>query len=95
MDTYEEYFKVIIVHPNLHFFYFVYVRYLSIASYLYRKQIKSKLGNKLFFMNDFLCVHLNMRNMPECRTRILNVKQLHFWLNFTLRANFLIDMFLM
>ena len=49
MDTSEEYIKVIIVHPPLHFsFSFVYVIYLNIASYLYGKQIKSKFWTKLY-----------------------------------------------
>ena len=49
MDTFEEYIKVIIVNPTVHFFFsFVYVMYLNIASYLYGKQIKSKLENKLY-----------------------------------------------
>ena len=45
--TSEEYIKVIIVHPKVHFF-FVYVMYLNIACYLYGKQITSKFGNKLY-----------------------------------------------
>ena len=49
MDTSEEYIKVIIVHPPLHFFSFSYVIYLTIASYLNGKQIKSKLWTKLYF----------------------------------------------
>ena len=50
MDTKssEEYIKVIIVHPKGHSFCFVYVIYVNIASYLYGKQIKSKLGNALY-----------------------------------------------
>ena len=49
LDTSEEYIKVIIVHPTVHFsFSFVYAKYLHIASYLYGKQIKSKLGTKLY-----------------------------------------------
>ena len=49
MDTSEEYIKVIIVHPKgQDFFSFVNVMYLKIASYLYGKQIKSKLGNNSY-----------------------------------------------
>ena len=49
MDTSEEYIKVIIVHPTVHFsFSFVYAKYLHIASYLYGKQMKSNLGTKLY-----------------------------------------------
>ena len=49
MDTSEEYIKVIIVHPTVHFsFSFVYANYLHIASYLHGKQIKSKLWTKLY-----------------------------------------------
>ena len=48
MDTSEEYIKVVIVHPTVHFFFLiVYVMYLNIASYLCGKQIKSKLGNTM------------------------------------------------
>ena len=46
MDTSEEYINVAIVHPTVHFF--CYVMYLNIASYLYGKQIKSKIGIKLY-----------------------------------------------
>ena len=49
VDTSEEYIKVIIVHPTVHFsFSFVHAKYLHIASYLYEKQIKSNLGTKLY-----------------------------------------------
>ena len=49
VDISEEYIKVIIVHPTVHFsFSFVYAKYLHIASYLYGKQIKSNLGTKLY-----------------------------------------------
>ena len=48
INGYKEYIKVIIVHPTVHFFSFVFVMYLNIASYLYGKQIKSKLGTKLY-----------------------------------------------
>ena len=35
MDTSKEYIKDIIVHPKVHFFFFLcYVRYLNIASYM-------------------------------------------------------------
>ena len=47
MDTSEEYIKVIFVHPNVHFFFLLFIMYLNIASHLYGKQIKSKLGKKL------------------------------------------------
>ena len=49
VDTSEEYIKVIIVHPTVHFsLSFVYAKYLHIASYLYGKQMKSNLGTKLY-----------------------------------------------
>ena len=49
MDTFEEYIKVIIVRPTVHLsFSFVYVKYIHIAYYLHGKQIKSKLGTKLY-----------------------------------------------
>ena len=38
---------------------FVYVMYLNITSYLYGKQIKSKLGNTMCLWMIFICVHLN------------------------------------
>ena len=40
-------------------FSFVYVMDLNIASYLYGKQIKSKMGNKLYLRMIFICVRLN------------------------------------
>ena len=68
----EKYIKVIIVHPKVHFFFsFVYVLYLNIASFLYGKQIKSKLGNKLYSRMIFICVHLNQLDMRECWTMTL------------------------
>ena len=51
-------------------FSFVYVMYLNIASYLYEKQIKSKLGNKLYSWMIFICVYLNL---PECSSMTLNI----------------------
>ena len=48
-------------------FSFVYVMYLNIASYLYGKQIKSKLGNTMCLWMIFICVH----TVNECRTGIL------------------------
>ena len=48
VDTSEEYIKVIIVHPTVHFSFFCVCKYLHIASYLYGKQIKSNLGTKLY-----------------------------------------------
>ena len=49
MDTSEEYIKIIIVHPNVHFFFRLFMKcILNIASYLYVKQIKSKFGHKLY-----------------------------------------------
>ena len=72
MDTSEEYIKVIIVYPMVHFsFSFVYAKYLHIASYLYGKQIKSNLGTKLYLLTIFVCVHLNRLGLHECRPRIL------------------------
>ena len=73
MDTSEEYIKVIIVHPTVHFsLSFVYAKYLNIASYLYGKQIKSNVGTKLYLLTIFVCVHLNRLGLHECRPRILN-----------------------
>ena len=51
--------------------YFFYVMYLNIVSYLYGKQIKSKLENKLYLWMIFICVHLNQLGLPECPTMIL------------------------
>ena len=84
MDTSEEYIKVIIVHPTVHFsFSFVYAKYLHIASYLYGKQIKSNLGTKLYLLTIFVCVHLNRLGLHECRPRILN-KKIVWDISFTL-----------
>ena len=41
--------------------------YQNITSYVYGKQIKSMLGNKLFYE----CVHLNKLNLPDCPTMTL------------------------
>ena len=49
MGTSEEYIKVIIVHPNVNFFFFCLCNVSNIASDLFGKQIKSKLGNNLYF----------------------------------------------
>ena len=57
-------------------FSFVYVMYLNIASHLYGKQIKSILGNTLYLWMIFICVHLNLCYMCECRTMTLNVKHI-------------------
>ena len=53
-------------------FSFVYVMYLKIASYLYGKQIKSKMGNKLYFQMIFICVRLNWLDIHECHTMPLS-----------------------
>ena len=51
MDRSEEYIKLIIVHPKVHFsFCFVYVMYLNIASHSYGKPIKS---NYVACVGDF------------------------------------------
>ena len=69
MDTSEVYIKVAIVHPTVHFFFlFVYVMYLNIASYLYGKQIRSRMGNKLYLQMIFICVRLNWLDIHECHT---------------------------
>ena len=47
-------------------FSFVYVVYLNIASYLYGKQIKSKLWTKLYLWMIFICVRLNRLHFHEC-----------------------------
>ena len=43
------------------------VMYLNIPSYLNGKQIKSKLGTKLYLWMIFICVHLNRLGLHECR----------------------------
>ena len=48
-------------------FSFVYLIYLNIASYLYGKQIKSKLWTKLYLWLIFICVRLNRLHFHECR----------------------------
>ena len=50
VDTSEEYIEVIIVHSKVYFFFLLFMlfMYLNSVSYLYGKQIKSKLGNKLY-----------------------------------------------
>ena len=52
-------------------FSFVYGMYVNIVSYLYGKQIKPKLGNKLYLRMIFICVYLNLCYLCECRTMIL------------------------
>ena len=52
---------------------FVYVMYLNIASYLYGKQIKSKMGNKLYLQMILICVRLNWLDIHECHTMPLNM----------------------
>ena len=42
--------------------------YLNIASYLYGKQIKSKMGNKLYLQMIFISVRLNWLDIHECHT---------------------------
>ena len=46
--------------------------YLNIASYLYGKQIKSKIGNKLYLQMIFICVRLNWLDIHEWHTMPLN-----------------------
>ena len=46
--------------------------YLNIASYLYGKQIKSKMGKKLYLQMIFICVRLNWLDIHECHTMPLN-----------------------
>ena len=68
-------------------FSFVYVIYLNIASYLYGKQIKSKLWTKLYLWMIFICVRLNRLHFHECcpmplkrllcRSRNVSVNQRH------------------
>ena len=45
-------------------FSFVYVMYLNIASYLYGRQIKSKLRNRLYLWMILISVHLNLHECP-------------------------------
>ena len=47
---------------------FVYVMYLNIASYLYGKQMKSKVGNKLYLRMIFICVRLIWLDLHDCPT---------------------------
>ena len=68
-DTSEEYIKVAFVHPTVHiFFSFEYVMYLNIASYLYGKQIKSKMDKNLYLQMIFICVRLNWLDIHYCHT---------------------------
>ena len=53
-------------------FSFVYVIYLNIASYLFGKQIKSILWNKLYLWMIFICVRLNRPHFHECCPMPLN-----------------------
>ena len=53
-------------------FSFVCVMYLNIASHLYGKQIKSKMGNKLNLQMIFICVRLNWLDIHEWHTMPLN-----------------------
>ena len=75
VDNSEDYIKVIIEHPTVHFslcsLYNVYILYLNIASYLYWKQIKLRFGTKLYLWMIFICVHFNPLALHECRTMIL------------------------
>ena len=73
VDPSKEYIKVIIVYPKVHFFFLCTCnisRYLF--SYLYVKQIKSNFGNMFYLWMIFICVNLNQRDLPECRTMNLN-----------------------
>ena len=47
----------------------------KIASYLYGKQIKSKLWTKLYLLMIFICVRLNRLHFHECRPMPLNVER--------------------
>ena len=42
--------------------------YLNIASYLYGKQIKLKMGNKLYLRMSFICVRLIRLDFHDCHT---------------------------
>ena len=53
-------------------FSFVYVIYLNITSYLYGKQIKSKLWTKLYLWMIFIDVRLNWLHFHECGPMPLN-----------------------
>ena len=52
-------------------FSFVYVMYLNIAFYLYGKQIKSKMGNKLYLRMIFICERLIRLDLHDCHTMTL------------------------
>ena len=45
--------------------------YLNIASYLYGKQIKSKMGNKLYLRMTLVCVHLIRLDLHDAHTMTL------------------------
>ena len=75
MDTSEEYIKVVIVNQTVHFFFsFVCVIYLKITSYLYGKQIKSKMGTKLYLRMIFICVRSNRLDRHTLYVSINTVK---------------------
>ena len=71
MDTYQSHYCA---SEGAFLFSFVYVMYLNtgIVSYLYRKPVKSKLRNKLHLRMIFICVQLNLRDLPECGTMTVN-----------------------
>ena len=52
-------------------FSFVYAMYLNISSYLYGKQIKSEMGNKLYLRMIYICVRLNRLDLHDCPTMTL------------------------
>ena len=75
MDTSEEYIKVVIVHPTVHFFFsFVNVMHLNVASYLYGKQIKSNMCNKLYLRMIFICVRFNWLDLHDCHSMLLKTR---------------------
>ena len=75
-------------------FSFVYVIYLNIASYLYGKQIKSKLWTKLYLWMIFICVRLNRLHFHECRPMPLKPQTTKFIMsNYNLCTN--VRMFLL
>ena len=73
MDTSKEYIKVAIVHPTVHFFFFVYLLYLKFCFLFVWKANKVEVGEYDVFMNDIhLCTLATARSQCQCRTRTCN-----------------------
>ena len=67
--------SLLCIRRCISFYFCQYVMYLNIASYLYGKHIKLKLGIKLYLHVHvwmiFICVHLILHFLRECRAMIL------------------------